>query len=166
MPPLLLRSHTPQETRRIGAALGRYAEVGDVLLLCGELGAGKTCLTQGIARGLGIEEYVRSPTFVLVSIHRGRLPLYHIDIYRLDQVAEVLDLGLEEYLAGDGVSVIEWADKALEAFPQPFLLVTLDFEGEKERLIRLEPRGERYERLVLQVQDELSRRRSSRRARE
>ena len=162
MSPLLLRSHSPQETRRIGAALGRYAEAGDVLLLCGDLGAGKTCLTQGIASGLGIEGYVRSPTFVLVSVHNGLLPLYHIDIYRLDHVAEVLDLGLEEYLAGDGVSVIEWADKALEAFPHPFLLVTLEFEDENERLLRLEPQGERYERLVLQVQDELSKRRSAR----
>ena len=161
MSPVVLRSHSPVETRRIGVALGRHAEAGDVLLLCGDLGAGKTCLTQGIARGLGIQGYVRSPTFVLVSIHHGRLPLYHIDIYRLDHVAEVLDLGLDEYMAGDGVSVIEWADKALEVFPRSSLLVTLDFEGEKERLIRLEPLGERYERLVLQVQDAHSKPRSS-----
>ena len=159
---MILKSRSAAETRRIGASLGRLSEAGDVLLLCGDLGAGKTCLTQGIAKGLGIEGYVRSPTFVLVSIHHGRLPLYHMDIYRLDHVAEVVDLGLEEYLAGDGVSVIEWADKALEAFPQPFLLVTLDFEGEKERVIRLEPRGERYERLATQVSYGLSRRRSSR----
>ena len=163
MPPIVLRSHSPRETKRIGASLGRYVEAGDVLLLCGDLGAGKTCLTQGIAKGLGIEGYVRSPTFVLLSIHQGRLPLYHIDIYRLDHVAEVLDLGLEEYLAGDGVSVIEWADKALEVFPQSCLMVTLDFEGANERLLTLEPHGERYERLVLQVQDEMSKRRSSRR---
>ena len=162
---MILRSHSPAETRRIGASLGRHVEAGDVLLLAGDLGAGKTCLTQGIAKGLGIEGYVRSPTFVLVSIHQGRLPLYHIDIYRLDHVAEVLDLGLEEYMAGDGVSVIEWADKAREAFPQSCLLVTLDFEGEKERLIRLEPRGERYEGLVLQMQDTLSKLRPSRRSR-
>ncbi|MQF48609.1 tRNA (adenosine(37)-N6)-threonylcarbamoyltransferase complex ATPase subunit type 1 TsaE [SAR202 cluster bacterium AC-647-N09_OGT_505m] len=156
MPPVILRSNSPGETRRIGASLGRHAEYGDVLLLCGDLGAGKTCLTQGIARGLGIEGYVRSPTFVLVSIHRGRLALYHIDIYRLENLAEVLDLGLEEYLEGDGVSVIEWADKALEAFPQSCLLVTMVVDGEKERLIRLEPLGERYERLVTQVHEELS----------
>ena len=162
MSTVVLTSRSPAETRRIGVSLGRHVEAGDVLLLSGDLGAGKTCLTQGIAMGLGIEGYVRSPTFVLISIHNGLLPLYHIDIYRLDHVAEVLDLGLEEYLAGDGVSVIEWADKALEAFPQPFLLVTLDFEGEKERIIRLEPRGERYERLATQVSDGLSRRRSSR----
>ena len=158
---VVLRSRSANETKRIGASLGRHVEPGDVLLLCGDLGAGKTCLTQGIAKGLGITEYVRSPTFVLVSIHQGRLPLYHIDIYRLDHVAEVIDLGIDEYLAGDGVSVIEWADKALEVFPQSCLRVTLDYEGENERLLRLEPQGERYERLVLQVQDELSKRRPS-----
>jgi tRNA threonylcarbamoyladenosine biosynthesis protein TsaE len=163
MPSVVFKSHSAAETRRIGASLGCYLEAGDILLLCGELGAGKTCLTQGIAKGLEIDGYVRSPTFVLVSIHQGRLPLYHVDIYRLDNVVEVFDLGLEEYLAGDGVSVIEWADKALEAFPQSCLLVTLDYEGKNERLLRLEPHGERYERLLLQVQDELGKRRSSRR---
>ena len=157
MTPLVLRSHSARETARIGSALGQYAEAGDVFLLSGELGAGKTCLTQGIAKGMGIDEYVRSPTFVLVSIHQGRLPLYHIDIYRLDEVAEVVDLGLEEYLAGDGVSVIEWASKALEVFPQPYMLVTLTYEGENERLIQLEAMGERYESLLSQVEKRLSR---------
>ncbi|MDP6102158.1 MAG: tRNA (adenosine(37)-N6)-threonylcarbamoyltransferase complex ATPase subunit type 1 TsaE [Dehalococcoidia bacterium] len=162
MPPLVLRSHSPGETRRIGALLGRHVEPGDILLLCGDLGAGKTCFAQGIARGLGIQGYVRSPTFVLVSIHQGRLPLYHIDIYRLDHVAEIVDLGLDEYLAGDGVSVIEWADKAIETFPQAFLRIILDYEGENERLLRLEPQGERYERLVSLVQGGLGKRSPSR----
>ena len=157
MTPLVLRSHSARETARIGSALGQYAEAGDVFLLSGELGAGKTCLTQGVAKGLGVDEYVRSPTFVLVSVHQGRLPLYHIDIYRLDEVAEVVDLGLEEYLAGDGVSVIEWASKALEVFPQPYMLVTLTYEGENERLIQLEAMGERYESLLSQVEKRLSR---------
>ena len=157
MNPLVLRSHSARETARIGSALGQYAEAGDVFLLSGELGAGKTCLTQGIAKGLGVDEYVRSPTFVLVSVHQGRLPLYHIDIYRLDEVAEVVDLGLEEYLAGDGVSVIEWASKALEVFPQPYMLVTLTYEGENERLIQLEAMGKRYESLLSQVEKRLSR---------
>ena len=157
MTPLVLRSHSARETARIGSALGQYAEAGDVFLLSGELGAGKTCLTQGIAKGLSVDEYVRSPTFVLVSVHQGRLPLYHIDIYRLDEVAEVVDLGLEEYLAGDGVSVIEWASKALEVFPQPYMLVTLTYEGENERLLQLEARGERYESLLSQVEKRLSR---------
>ena len=141
----------------MAAHWGSTPIAGDVFLLSGDLGAGKTCLTQGIAKGLGVDEYVRSPTFVLVSVHQGRLPLYHIDIYRLDEVAEVVDLGLEEYLAGDGVSVIEWASKALEVFPQPYMLVTLTYEGENERLIQLEAMGERYESLLSQVEKRLSR---------
>ena len=161
MTPLILRSHSARETARIGGVLGQYAEAGDVFLLSGDLGTGKTCLTQGIAKGLGVDDYVRSPTFVLVTIHQGKLPLYHIDIYRLDEVAEVVDLGLEEYLAGDGVSVIEWASKALEGFPQPYMLVTLTYEGENERVIQLEPRGERYERLLAQAEKRLSGTRAS-----
>ena len=160
---LVLKSHSARETARIGRILGQYAEPGDVFLLSGELGAGKTCLTQGIAKGMGIDEYVRSPTFVLVSVHQGRLPLYHIDIYRLDDVAEVIDLNLDEYLAGDGVSVIEWASKALEVFPQPYMLVTLEYEGENERLIRLEPVGERYEGLLARAERRLNRTTASRR---
>ena len=155
MPQVIFRSDSPGRTRRIGFSLGHFAQAGDVFLLSGDLGAGKTCITQGIAKGLGVEGYVRSPTFVLLSIHSGRLPLYHVDIYRLDHVAEVQDLGLEEYLAGDGVSVIEWADKALEVFPKSCLRIMLDFNGEKERLIKLEPYGKRYEQLVLQTSSEL-----------
>lgn len=155
MAQVILRSNSPERTRRIGISLGHFAQAGDVLLLSGDLGAGKTCITQGIAKGLGVEGYVRSPTFVLLSIHNGRLPLYHVDIYRLDRVAEVQGLGLEEYLAGDGVCVIEWADKALEVFPKACLRITLDFNGEKERLIKFEPYGKRYEQLVLQTSSEL-----------
>lgn len=135
--------------------LGRYAEPGDVFLLCGELGSGKTCLAQGIALGLGVEDHVRSPTFVLATIHQGRIPLYHIDLYRLDRVEEVLDLGLEEYLSSEGVSVVEWADKAMEILPLPYLLVNLAYQGEMSRIIQLEARGERYDRLVQRVRDAL-----------
>ena len=112
---LTLSSYGPEETQAIGRILGRSAEPGDVFLLVGDLGAGKTCLTQGILFGLGSEEFARSPTFVLVSQYPGRLTMYHMDLYRLDTFAEVLDLGLDEYLFGDGVSVVEWADKAAEA---------------------------------------------------
>ena len=156
---LELTSHSPEETQHIGAALGACAQPGDVLLLCGDLGAGKTCLTQGIAKGLDVDGYVRSPTFVLVTIHQGRLPLYHIDIYRLDYVAEVIDLGLDEYLAGDGVSVIEWADKAPEAFPEDCLRVTLDTPADSQgadcRQLSFQPTGARYEELAAQLRDRL-----------
>ena len=103
-------THTAGETQDVGRALGSHAEPGHVYLLFGELGAGKTCLTQGILWGLGGDEFARSPTFVLVSEYTGRIPLYHVDLYRLDSETEVVDLGLDEYLFGDGACAVEWAD--------------------------------------------------------
>ena len=153
---LSLMSNSHSFTNSIGIRLGQLAQPGDVFLLSGDLGAGKTCLTQGIARGLGIEGYVRSPTFVLVSQHQGRLPLYHMDIYRLGGLEEVLDLGLEEYLLGVGVSVVEWADKSMEAFQQPFLMVSIEISGVNERGLTFQAYGQRYESLIRMLSDECS----------
>src|SRR3972149_1751996 len=100
-------SHSLGRTRSIGMRLGGLAVSGDVILLTGELGTGKTCLTQGIAWGLGIEDYASSPSFVLVREYRGRLPLYHVDFYRLERLEEIAGLGLDDYLYGNGVCVIE-----------------------------------------------------------
>ena len=135
----------------MGQELGRLAQQGDVLLLTGELGAGKTCLTQGVAWGLGIEGYATSPTFVVVNQYEGRLTLYHIDLYRIDTLPEVADLGLDDYLYGDGICVVEWADKALEALPPEHLLVEMAFVSDSGRSIELKPRGERYESLISQI---------------
>jgi tRNA threonylcarbamoyladenosine biosynthesis protein TsaE len=146
-----LISESPEETRQLGEELGRLSEPGDVLLLTGELGAGKTCLTQGIAWGLGIEGYATSPTFIVVNQYEGRLTMYHIDLYRIDTLLEVTDLGLGDYLYGDGICVVEWADKALEAFPPEHLLVEMVFLSDTSRSIALKPSGERYETLVSQV---------------
>ena len=99
-------SKSPEHTRSLGFIIGKYSQPGDVMLLSGDLGTGKTCLTQGIADGMGVEGYVRSPTFVLVTIHQGRIPLYHMDLYRMDSSAEVIDLGIDEYLYGDGLSAV------------------------------------------------------------
>lgn len=150
-----LLTHSPEETQSLGQALGLAAHPGDVVLLAGELGSGKTCLVQGIARGLGVQDSVRSPTFVLVTHHPGRLMLYHIDLYRLDDLREVEDLGLEEYLEGDGLCVVEWADKAMPLFPQEHLLVELEHRGADNRLLRLTPRGNRYVTLLGQVRQQL-----------
>ena len=146
-------SHSPQETQRLGALLGSLARKGDVFLLVGQLGAGKTCLVQGIAWGLGIQEYVRSPSFVLVGQYQGRLPLYHVDLYRLERVPEIADLGLEEYFEGGRVSVVEWADRATELMPAEHLLVNLEVLSEEERRIKLTSAGERYHALVQAVAD-------------
>ena len=145
---LELISEGPQETQGLGKALGRLAQPGDVLLLVGELGAGKTCLTQGIAWGLEVGGYATSPSFVLVNQYRGRLMLFHIDLYRLEDPAEVADLGLDDYLYSDGVCVVEWADRAFEVFPAEHLLLEMSFVSDNSRGIRLRPSGKRYEELL------------------
>ena len=143
-----LNSRSPEQTQLLGKHLGELAQVGDIFLLIGHLGSGKTCLTQGIAWGLGIEEYAFSPSFVIVREHYGRLPLYHIDFYRLDRIEEIMDLGLDEYLYGDGVCVIEWADKGIALLPRENLTIRLSYISDTERSIRLQPRGKRYSELL------------------
>ena len=100
----------PEETRAIGRIVGEHAAAGDVVLLTGELGTGKTCLTQGILNGLESDDLARSPTFVLIAEYRGRMPLYHMDLYRVGSIEQAEELGIEEYLDGDGLTVVEWAD--------------------------------------------------------
>ena len=135
---LHLMSHSPESTREIGRILGQAAEAGDVFLLTGPLGAGKTCLTQGIAWGLGVAGYARSPTFVLVTRYRGRLTLHHIDLFRIQDSQEAWDLGLDEYLSDGGVCVVEWADRAVEVFPDEGLWVDLEYGPEEtERQITI-----------------------------
>jgi len=138
-------SHSVEQTRRVGARLGRLLLPGDVILLAGEFGAGKTCLTQGIAQGLGVTRWVTSPSFALVNEYpEGRLPLYHIDLYRLASVQEALDLGLDEYLYGSGVSVVEWPGQALAALPPEHLWIELSVISETKREMYFTAAGQRY----------------------
>ena len=129
---LSITTASPEETRAVGRVLGEQARAGDVFLLTGPLGAGKTCLTQGIAWGLGVSEYARSPTFVIMTRYRGRLTMYHFDLYRINDPLEAWDLGLDEQLFGDGVSVVEWADRAEEVFPESCLWLHLDYAADGE----------------------------------
>lgn len=148
---LNLVTESPEETQRLGNRLGKLAQVGDVFLLVGGLGAGKTCLTQGIAWGLDIEGYATSPSFVVVNQYQGRLPLYHIDLYRLDRLEEVIELGLDDYLYGRGVCVVEWAKKALDMLPKEHLLVEMSYLSDTSRNLVLKPVGERYVELLSQL---------------
>ncbi len=141
---LELISHSPEQTQRLGIRIGELALAGDIFLLVGSLGAGKTCLTQGIAWGLGINEYTLSPSFVIVRELHGRLPLYHIDLYRLDHIEEVEELGLDSYLYGKGVCVIEWAEKGLSVLPAEHLIIQIGYLSDTERSFQLEPSGKRY----------------------
>ena len=137
-------SNSAGQTRNTGMKLGKLATAGDVMLLVGPLGAGKTCLTQGIARGLGIHEYTASPSFVLAREYQGKLPLYHIDLYRLDRIEEVAQLGLDDYLYGNGVCVVEWADKGLTVLPEDHLLIEMQVVSPMKRKLSFTPRGTRY----------------------
>ena len=150
---LELNSHSPEQTQLLGSYLGELAQKADVFLLVGELGTGKTCLVQGIARGLNVKEYAFSPSFVILREYHGRLPLYHIDFYRLDHIEELADLGLEEYFYGDGVCVVEWAEKGLQIVPRDNLLITLHYipAFETKRSICLKPQGARYRELTEQL---------------
>ena len=124
-----------EDTRELGMVLAGVAQPGDLLLLSGDLGAGKTTLAQGFARGLGVDEPVISPTFVLARIYAGRLPLIHADAYRMDSLNEVADLDLAEQLDDGGVALVEWGDVIAPVLPADYLDVRIDFgEGDDDRV--------------------------------
>jgi tRNA threonylcarbamoyladenosine biosynthesis protein TsaE len=146
LPPLTAATASVEETRDLAAALAELARPGDLLLLVGDLGAGKTAFTQGFGRGLGIDQQITSPTFALSQSYTGRLDLYHLDVYRLEQVAETMDLGLSELLDEGAVTVIEWGDAIAPALPHDFLEVHLtQVDGEPDhRRVELVPIGPRW----------------------
>lgn len=133
---------SPEETEAVGGRLAASLAPGSVVALTGELGSGKTCLVQGIARGLGVKGYIKSPSFTIINIYEGgRLPLYHADLYRLAAaelaVGELETVGLEEYLYGDGVTVVEWAERAMDEMPDGALVLAMTYVGESERRIEV-----------------------------
>ena len=135
MPPTLdVISRAPDETRKVGAALAELLSPGDVVSLTGDLGAGKTAFVQGAARALGVQEPVTSPTFVLVRQYRGDVPVHHVDVYRLDRVQEVLDLGFEDLLDPSGVVFVEWGDAIDALLPDDHLRVELTTDNDARRL--------------------------------
>ena len=145
-------SHSPSQTHRFGVRLGLLLQSGDIVCLEGELGTGKTCLTQGIGQGMEVVEPITSPTFTLIAEHRPPTPkpiLYHIDMYRLNAaVSEALAIGLDDYLLGDGVCVIEWADRIQAALPAERLWITLRHLDDSKRGIVMMATGRRYKELL------------------
>ena len=113
------KSETPEETQALGEKLGKTLKQGDVIALIGDLGTGKTCMTQGIVRGVGIaaDEIVSSPSYILINEYSGTIPIYHIDLYRLENSEEIAELGLSEYVEGDGICIVEWAERMADALP-------------------------------------------------
>ncbi len=147
-----LISHSAAQTRRFGARLGMLLRPGDVICLEGDLGTGKTCLVQGVGLGLGLTEPVTSPTFTLVAEYRPPRPapaLYHVDVYRLDDAPlEALAFGLDDYLGGDGVCVIEWADRVEALLPEERLWLTFRHLDISKRGILMKASGDRYRQLL------------------
>ncbi len=140
---LVLHSESAESTQAAGEALAPLLQGGDVLLLAGDLGAGKTQLTKGLAAGLGVGDAVTSPTFNILLVHEGVLPLYHFDLYRLEREEQLYDIDYFGMLESDGVAVVEWGDKFAGAFPRDGLLVTLEIEGDEARRIEVMSLGQR-----------------------
>jgi tRNA threonylcarbamoyladenosine biosynthesis protein TsaE len=149
-----LVSRSTEDTERLGEGFGQLLGAGDIVCLYGELGTGKTVLSKGLATGLGVagRERVRSPSFVLIHHYRGRMPVHHVDLYRLSGPTDIADIGLRELLGGDGVAMIEWADKLESSLPSERLDISLEHQSEGTRLITIRPQGSRYRGLVEQWQ--------------
>ena len=145
-------SNSPKATFNFGKRVGEGLEPGSVIALTGELGCGKTLFTRGIGAGLGVpDRYVNSPTFVFANEYSGRLPVSHIDLYRLDHIEEIAELGLDDYLYGNGVCVVEWAEKGLSLLPIEHLLIQISYLSDNERSFQLKPNGKRYREILAQL---------------
>ncbi|MCI0495607.1 tRNA (adenosine(37)-N6)-threonylcarbamoyltransferase complex ATPase subunit type 1 TsaE, partial [candidate division KSB1 bacterium] len=142
-----LISQSEEATLQLGAALARQLQAGDVIALHGDLGSGKTCLTRGICRGLGVFQDVTSPTFVLINEYRGRLPVYHFDFYRLESLDEIWNLGIDDYINNEGICIIEWADRGTQLLPTQRIEIFLanKFEAETETDRQIEIRSDRIQ---------------------
>ncbi len=133
----IFNTFSPGETIALGNKIGEQLGAGDVVALVGDLGAGKTTFMQGLAQGLDVKGYVKSPSFTIVNKYKGRLTVYHLDLYRLGDVNEIHELGIEEYLYGDGVCIIEWAEKAYSLLPEKHIMIKFFYTGDKTRKIEV-----------------------------
>jgi tRNA threonylcarbamoyladenosine biosynthesis protein TsaE len=148
---LRLITQSPEQTQKLGLYMGTMALGNEIYLLTGNLGTGKTCLVQGIASGLGIKEHTCSPSFMIAREYQGRLKLYHLDLYRLDNIKEIADLGIDEYFGHDAVCAIEWAEKGSAILPRDNLTVHLEHMAENQRKITFEPKGQSYAEMVTKL---------------
>jgi len=159
---VVTQSKSTSETIRIGKSIGSRLRAGDVVALVGELGAGKTQFIKGLAAGAGVGKptYVSSPSFTLINEYPGKVPFYHIDLFRLESQKEAEGLGLEDYLHGGGITAIEWADKIPSLLPGEMLSIHMVYTGKNTRSIEMTGKGKRYEEFVNEVMSSESRVRS------
>lgn len=135
------------KTKEIGYKLGKLLTPGSVICLIGDLGAGKTTMTQSLAKALEVDDYITSPTFTIVNEYEGKMPLYHFDVYRIGSSDEMYDIGYEEYINGEGVCIIEWANLIEDILPDEYLYIELKYKDMSREMI-LNPVGEKYEKIV------------------
>ncbi|HBF4284418.1 tRNA (adenosine(37)-N6)-threonylcarbamoyltransferase complex ATPase subunit type 1 TsaE [Clostridioides difficile] len=135
------------KTREIGYKLGKLLKEGSVICLVGDLGAGKTTMTQSLADSLGIEDYITSPTFTIINEYEGKIPLYHFDVYRIGSSDEMYDIGYDEYVNSNGICIIEWANLIEDILPKEYLNIELKYKAEGREMI-LTPKGEFYKEIV------------------
>lgn len=140
---------TVEATQELAYNIAKVLDAGDVLTLEGELGAGKTAFTKGLAKGLGITRNVNSPTFTIVKEYKGKVPLYHMDVYRLEDSDE--DIGFSEYFNGDGISVVEWAQFIEEYLPEERLEITINYKDENSRRLEFKAFGDRYINILNEI---------------
>ncbi len=144
-----ITSYSLAQTHNLGEKLGQILPAGIVIALIGELGVGKTCLAQGIIRGLGVKDrYITSPTYTLINEYQGRCPIYHFDLYRLSDPKQVVELGYEEYFFGTGICIIEWAERVRQLLPESYLEITINSIYEEKRRFRLLLQGADYQNLM------------------
>lgn len=146
-----IRTNSAEQTIAFGESLGSKLGPGDIVALFGDLGAGKTTITKGIARGAGVEAEVHSPTFTLIHEHPGRAPFYHVDLYRLTEEEEIEWLGMDDYFYGEGIVVIEWADRAPTLLPSERIEINLKTVGDEQRQIHIDATSERLRLIVKSV---------------
>lgn len=147
-----IRLNGLKDTEEFGIRLGKLLKSGDIVCLNGDLGAGKTTMTKSIGIGLDIEEYITSPTFTLINMYRGRMVVYHFDVYRLENVDELYDLGFDEYFYGDGVCIIEWAEKIEKLLPEDRVIIDIKkSDQEDERILHISGHGKRYEEIIKEL---------------
>lgn len=141
-----------EETKQFGIKLGKLLKSGDILCLNGDLGAGKTTLTKSIGLGLEVVDYITSPTFTLINEYEGRIPLYHFDVYRLENAHELDDLGFDDYFYGNGVSIIEWAEKIENTLPKERMVINIRRgNNDNERILEVNGFGNRYSELIKEL---------------
>ena len=139
-----------EQTKDIGYKLGQLVTPKSVICLIGDLGAGKTTMTQSLAKALEVDDYITSPTFTIVNEYEGRIPLYHFDVYRIGSSDEMYDIGFDEYIDGDGVCIIEWANLIEDILPNEYLYIEMNYKETGREMI-LTPKGEKYDEIVKEL---------------